>query len=44
MSKLNRLAGALVVLLLIGSVGGSMGLLVAERQVTACTHSADACQ
>ncbi len=43
MSTLNRLAGALVLLVVIGGLGG-MGGLVADQQLTACSQSVQACQ
>lgn len=44
MSKLNRLAGALIVVLLVGGLGGGTGKLIASQQVTACSETAHACQ
>jgi hypothetical protein len=44
MSTLNRLAGALVLLVAIAGFGGGMGNLVADQQITACLRSTQACQ
>lgn len=44
MSKLNRLAGALLVLMLVGGIGGGTGKLIASQQVTACSQAAHACE
>jgi hypothetical protein len=44
MPELNRLFATLVLLIVIGGVGGSLGGVVATHQVTACAASAEACQ
>jgi hypothetical protein len=44
MSALNRLLGALVLLIVVGGVGGGVGGLVAQQQLTVCAQAPHACQ